>query len=535
MKLPSSLLLTPVVLLFGYTPAAETLYNGIVLPDTWPPKREQEAVKAREPMDVPWLKPEGRPKVIPIEVGRQLFVDDFLIERTTLQRTMHQAKYHEASPVLRPTEEWEKKGEPTAMVFSDGVWFDSKDGLFKMWYMGGYVASTCLAISKDGIHWEKKPYEVKPGTNIVQPETRDSATVWLDHAEKDAARRFKLWRAHSLGKNWGLTLHVSPNGIHWSDPVLNTGSIGDRSTVFYNPFRKVWVYSLRHGWGQPRMRRYFETPDLINGPRWEAIGEPAIWTGADTGDVMREDLKTPPELYNLDAVAYESVMLGLFTIWRGQPEDRPKPNEVCAGFSRDGFHWHRPDHRALIPVSEKKGDWNWGNVQSAGGCCLVVGDELWFYVSGRAGVDGGKKSGVSSTGLAVLRRDGFASMDAPVNGDAGELTTRVVKFQGRQLFVNAAVAKDGGELRVEVLDAAGTVMPGFSATACVPVQGDATSQAVGWKGSPNLGVLAGSEVRFRFLLRQGSLYAFWVADDAQGKSRGYVGAGGPGLEGDRDL
>ncbi|HSI65576.1 MAG TPA: hypothetical protein VLE43_20785 [Candidatus Saccharimonadia bacterium] len=442
MKLPSSLpLLTGVFLawLHGHACAAETLYNGIVLPDTWPPKREQEAVKAREPMDVPWLKPGVRPEVIPIEIGRQLFVDDFLIERTTLKRTLHQARYHVASPVLQPTEEWEKKGEPTAMVFSDGVWHDPKDGLFKMWYMGGYIASTCMATSKDGIHWEKKPFDVKPGTNIVQPETRDSATVWLDNAESDPARRFKLWRAHSLGKNWGLTMHVSPDGIHWSDPVLDTGSIGDRSTVFYNPFRKVWVYSLRHGWGQPRMRRYFETPNLINGPKWEAIGEPAMWTGADVNDTMREDLKTPPELYNLDAVAYESVLLGLFSIWRGQPEDRPKPNEVCVGFSRDGFHWHRPEYKALIPVSEKKGDWNWGNVQSAGGCCLVVGDELWFYVSGRAGVEGGKKSGVSSTGLAVLRRDGFASMDAPANGDEGELTTRPLKFQGKHLFANAKV------------------------------------------------------------------------------------------------
>ena len=62
-----------------------------------------------------------------------------------------------------------------------------------------------------------------------------------------------------------------------------------------------------------------------------------------------------PQLYNLDCVAYESLLLGLFSIWRGQPTDRPKPNEVCAGFSRDGFHWHRPDRRAFIPVSETTG------------------------------------------------------------------------------------------------------------------------------------------------------------------------------------
>ena len=47
-----------------------------------------------------------------------------------------------------------------------------------------------------------------------------------------------------------------------------------------------------------------------------------------------------------------------------------------------------PDRRPFIPVSERVGSWNWANVQSAGGCCLVVGDQLHFYVSGRQGVPG---------------------------------------------------------------------------------------------------------------------------------------------------
>jgi hypothetical protein len=44
------------------------------------------------------------------------------------------------------------------------------------------------------------------------------------------------------------------------------------------------------------------------------------------------------QLYNLDCIAYESMLLGLFTIGRGQPGPREKPNEVCVGFSRGGFH-----------------------------------------------------------------------------------------------------------------------------------------------------------------------------------------------------
>jgi hypothetical protein len=232
-----------------------------------------------------------------------------------------------------------------------------------------------------------------------------------------------------------------------------------------------------------------------------------------------------PQLYNLDAVAYESLLLGLFTIWPGQPKDRAKPNYVCLGFSRDGFHWHRPDHRPFIDVSENYGDWNWGNVQSAGGGCLVVGDRLYFYVSGRAGVSGSSASGVCSTGLATLRRDGFASMDA--GKTEGTLTTRSVRFSGKYLFVN--VNSDAGELRAEVLDETSHVIAPFVRDNCFPVSVDRTLQLVQWKDAGDLSAVAGKPVRFRFYLTNGQLYSFWVSPDRSGASHGYVAAGGPGL------
>src|SRR5262249_55371428 len=252
---------------------------------------------------------------------------------------------------------------------------------------------------------------------------RDSTTVWLDH-DDDPKRRFKLFRSHSDGGTFGQSVYFSADGIHWGDRVLRTGMTGDRTTAFYNPFRKVWVYSLRDGPGVPRWRRYWETTDLVDGPQFKSVRETGMWAVADQLDPKRDDLKVVPELYNLDCVAYENLLLGLFSIWRGdlnKPPGRPKPNDVCVGVSRDGFYWRRPDRpdrRAFYGVSETAGDWNWGNVQSAGGCCLVVGDELYFYHSGRAGSpgEGNKRDGGGSTGLMVLRRDGFASLDAGESG-----------------------------------------------------------------------------------------------------------------------
>ena len=503
----------------------EVLPNGIQLPSSWPPKPKAAPTSAGVPS---YLR--SPPALIPIDLGRQFFVDDFLIAETTLKRTFHTARYHPKSPVLRPDKAWEEdKTGGVAMAFSDGAWFDPKDRKFKMWYMAGTARHTCYAESGDGLTWTKPELDVKAGTNIVQSGLRDSSTVWLDLEEKDAARRYKMFRSCSGGstvpKSYGLATFFSPDGIHWSDPPLLTGSCGDRSTVFWNPFRKVWVYSLRHGWGEPRRRRYWEMKDPAVGPAWSAIGEPGWWTGADELDAPREDYQVPCQLYNLDGVAYESLIVGLFTIWRGQFPDRQKPNEVCVGFSRDGWSWTRPDRKAFMPVSETFGDWNYSNVQSVGGGCLVVGDELWFYVSGRSGEPkGSAKQGVCTTGLATLRRDGFASMDA--GESEGTLTTRTLSFGGRHLFVNLDAPE--GELRVELLD--GTKVLSTSA----PLKGNGTKLRVEWPDG-ELVSEALKPRRFRFRLTKGRLYSFWVSPDDKGASMGYIGAGGPGYSGSRDL
>ena len=102
---------------------AQLLYNGIRLPEKWPPRLER---LTREPMPLPYL--EQPPDVIPIDLGRQLLVDDFLIQQTTLRRTFHRARYHPANPVLKADRPWEKQGRaPCVMPFSDGVWYDPQE------------------------------------------------------------------------------------------------------------------------------------------------------------------------------------------------------------------------------------------------------------------------------------------------------------------------------------------------------------------------------------------------------------------------
>lgn len=525
--------------------AGEKLPNGIELPAVWPPVVKHLTT---EPMAVPYLQ--AIPAVLPIDLGRQLFVDDFLIESSTLKRSYHQPKEHPRSPVLKPEAAWEfdDKDGGWAAPYSDGVWYDPAQKKFLMWYRAGN-RRTCLATSTDGLAWERPKFDIEPGTNVVLKTIRDSTTVWLD-PDAPPTERFKLFEARYKQRTWGQALHTSADGIHWTDEIAVGGGSWDRTTAHFDPFRKKWVASVRgHDTNKPdpvsRLRCYYESATAAGAVQWKQHCDDVAkgkllpndlvpWVRADRLDPRHPDAKyasLPPQLYNLDAFPYESLMIGLFTMWQGPDNETCKElkihkrNEVLAGFSRDGFHWHRPSRERFLTVSDDPKRWNAGNVQSAGGGCVIVGDELWFYASGRTM----HPQSTASTGLFTLRRDGFASMDAPAAG--GILTTRPVTFTGKHLFVNASPGT--GTLRVEVLDAKGNVVSGFGRDQCAPITGDSTRSQVKWNDK-DLPALAGQPVRFRFVLGAGSLWSFWVTDDANGASGGFVAAGGPEYGGAQD-
>ena len=524
-------------------PKPEKLYNGIELPDQWPPRFREPSNAV---MEVPYLK--KKPKVIPIDLGRQLFVDDFLIEKTTLKRTFHQAKKFEGNPVFRAETELEKKLNNVVYLGQGGVFYEPTEKLFKMFYTAGWRGPLALATSSDLKTWTRPELGLHGG-NLLLPE----GAAWSNGAGTTAGTDNALWYDSHAGDPkervkyltcWmhvpkdqrvpGLThsLQVS-DGVTWSKPVPCTTPAGDYGSIFYNPFRKKWVQSIKQDGPRGRSRYYVESDTFLDGADWDKA---VYWTGADAKDkpepaggyAGNPQEGDPPQLYSLAAVAYESLMIGMHQIHRGPNNDIcskggfPKLTDLELGFSRDGFHWDRPDRRGFIRGERREGAWDRAYLHTTTGVFVVLDDQLVFPYCAFSGDTGSGRGDIysgASIGLATLRRDGFASMEGP-----GELTTRPVKFKGKHLFVNV-----NSEVRVELLDEAGKVIRSSKVAS-----GDLTKLKVDWADASDLSDQTGKNVKFRFHLTKGSLYAFWVTSDADGASHGYVGAGGPAYNDVRD-
>ena len=522
----------------------ELLYNGIRLPQEWPPYIDWSS---DEPMPIPYLK--NRPKLVYIDIGRQLFVDDFLVESTNMSREYHYPQKYEGNPLLRPETDLEIKGASNLAVAgpkSGGLWWNSEKRIFELWYEADWCSSIAYAMSRDGLKWERPNLPLEMGTNkVLQSKYKvDSWTVVRDYRSTQPSQNFKMFvrRPGALDR---ARAFMSEDGISWGNSE-KYGLCGDRSTMFFNPFRNKWVYSLRWFSSAGRTRTYWESDDFMEGMQW-LPDEPIPWARTDKLDLPDPRIGDRPQLYNLDAVAYESIMLGFYQILHGPSNDicgklgTPKNTGLNFAYSRDGFHWDRPDRKMAIN-SEQRAVWDRGYVQSLGNICTVRGDKLWFYYIGFAGSEKLKteKSGLkemnsgmyanAATGVAFLRRDGFVSLNA--HKQAGQLTTRPLTFSGKYLFVNID-APDGG-LLAEVIDMYGKVVEPFSLKNCIPAKGDSTLTQIRWKGCDDLSILNNRAMRFRFKLDNGKFYSFWVSRDKSGRSDGYVAGGGPGFKSDID-
>lgn len=108
----------------------------------------------------------------------------------------------------------------------------------------------------------------------------------------------------------------------------------------------------------------------------------------------------------------------------------------------------------------------------------------------------------------LLRTDGFASVTAPWAG--GEMVTKPFTFTGRELEINYRTGAPGF-VRVEIQDATGKPIPGYTLADCPEIIGDEISRIVSWKQGTDVSRHTGQPVRLRFVMKDADLFALRFA------------------------
>ena len=182
-------------------------------------------------------------------------------------------------------------------------------------------------------------------------------------------------------------------------------------------------------------------------------------------------------------------------------------------FSRDGRSWSRPWRGNFIGLGPP-GAFDSGMVLAPTDP-IVTDTQLIFYYGGFDIQHWQPMSDPwsSAIGRAFLRRDGFASWDN-LPGCIGSVETQPLEVAGEDLWLNADAR--AGQLRVEVRDESGQVIPGFEEANCTPLSEDTARYAqclapIRWSGK-SLSVLAGRRVRLRFALQDSSLFALRLGE-----------------------
>ena len=477
----------------------------------------------------------------PLSLGsrRELFIDKFLIERLDNARL----KLHEpisGGVVLRNDKPWEGPA-------NFGMSVIEVDGRLLMYYRGWSLTDAadqngvgCVAESRDGgATW------TKPALNLVaKPEWPDNNIIATDDGEPrfafpcapwvdtrpgvPAAERIKMIQSEPVSGE-KHTAMMDPAGpkrlVFWASadgftfrkldpqPEMISGlrnCFDGGNTMFWSEIEQQYVlyyrwYDDEWGRGHRTMART-TSKDLMT------------WTPSvpmTYGDTPREQFYTnntqpyfrAPHLYVAPAARF---MEGRQAITAAQA--------AAIGVKSTGPHVYFKDCSDAVLLTSRAGS--------------TVYDRTFLETFIRPGLGAGNwvsRTNYPLTGILpagpdrmqmfvsrhymqdswhierlLLRTDGFASVSAPWAG--GEMVTKPITFTGKALELNYRTGAPGF-VRVEIQDAAGTPIPGYTLDDCPEIIGDEIARVVAWKAGPDVSRLAGQPVRLRFVMKDADLYS----------------------------
>ena len=476
----------------------------------------------------------------------ELMVDEHLIDRMSGGARLQLHRPVRRNVALVTDEAWEGNACHYRTVFQDGT---PNRMRYRMYY-GAYqyeVTETgqtyphrpymCYAESSDGIHFRKPKlglveFQGSTDNNIILSQTTLSsveadpghAAIFKDDSPdcpEDA--RYKMI-IRSNGEK-GLLALKSPDGLRFTPMsdrvVISEGAFDSQNLAFWDPVRREYRAYFRGFNQKVRDILTATSSDFVN---WT---DP-VW--CEYPDAPREHLYTnqlrpyyrAPHILVGFPMRYKDRGSTEAT-WRlpGR-EAREHRSKVSQRYGtavtdsllmtgRDRLHFKRWGEAFIRPGPARIDSWVYGDNSIAWGIVQTRSDrigspeELSIYV-----VEGYWMGRSLNVRRYSLRMDGFVSVQAPLAG--GEMVTRPLRFEGNRLRLNYSTSGSGG-IWVELQDADGKPLEGFSQADADEVFGDQIEGVVTWKGNRDVASLAGKPVRIRFVLKDADLYAFRFAAD----------------------
>jgi len=408
-----------------------------------------------------------------------------------------------------------------------------------MWYNvhTSHDAAIGYAESDDGEKW------VTPKLDILGPDNRlfmigrsqehgSYGVSVIDDAgrDPDPKKRYKLIWWSGKSEPAGLSVAWSADGLHWTlyekNPVLpyyeTTDArapiaVGDIVDLFYDPIRKRYASLLKvhaqkyDGWSSgPRAGMAYRrlvgqsvSDDFTN---WKEPWRVMVPEQRDDGQLefyaSGGTIARGPLLITFIRMLHDD-----YSPEPGVLDDRgvtPGIGYTTLATSRDGENWERHDD---IFLDRNPTPGTWDRAMTWVGCALPVNEELYLYYGGYKRGHKVEPQKERQIGLVKMPMDRFVAREA-IAGKPGLLRTVLLRNlgdAGSQLTLNADTLD--GKVRVQVLDSAGQVVPGFGFADCDAITGNGNALPVRWK--QQLGHVNG-DVRLEFELTDAKLFGFEV-------------------------
>lgn len=463
----------------------------------------------------------------PIDLGmrRELFIDRHLIEETeNVQLVLHEPR--DEGPVLKFDQPWEGRFSGYATVIHN-------DDLYRLYYRGVPTAGsdgnsrevTCYAESEDGLTW------TKPDLNLFEVDgTRQNNVILADAAPvthnfcpfidrnpaADPAQRFKAIGGVSSS---GLIAYTSADGVRWKklqeEPIYkDSGWVFDsQNLAFWSESEQQYVLYYRKAPDRIRAIARTTSADFVH---WS---EPVMMTYSDT-----DTGKPSHHLYTNQTQAYfRAPHIYVATAARFFPGRQVISAEQAAAVnvhpnyfkdtsdavlmtSRGGDRYDRTFSGAFIRPGIGLENWVSRTNYPALNLVQTGPTEMSLYVNQHYGQPTARLQRYS------LRLDGFASARATYDG--GQLITKPIRFDGDRLLLNFATSAAGG-IRVEIQDADGQPLPGFSLDDAVELIGNEIEREVRWKHGADVGKIAQQPVRLRLVMKDADVYSLRFSEEKE--------------------